>query len=64
MPNYLYKCEIHGEFEVEHSIKIKLEKCPKCEEANIKPPKKVVRLISGGTSFVLNGSGWAKDNYS
>lgn len=64
MPNYLYKCETHGEFEVEHSIKSKLKTCPKCKEEGVKPPKKVVRLISGGTNFVLNGSCWAKDNYS
>lgn len=62
MPNYLYKCEKHGEFEVFHSIKDCLEYCPKCKEES-REPQKVVRLISGGTTFVLSGGGWAKDNY-
>lgn len=63
MPTYTYQCEVHDEFEVEHSIKVNLTECPKCKEEGLKP-KKVKRLISGGTSFILNGSGWAKDNYS
>lgn len=63
MPTYLYKCEKHGEFEIEHSIKDKLETCLICEEEGLEP-KKVTRLICIGTGFILNGSGWAKDNYS
>lgn len=61
MPVYIYKCEEHGEFEEEHSIKTKLELCPLCEKEN-KQPKPIQRLI-GSTSFVLNGSCWAKDKY-
>jgi putative FmdB family regulatory protein len=63
MPTYVYSCELHGEFEEFHSIKEKLEECPKCKEEGIDPPKKVKRLISGGTSFILSGTGWAKDSY-
>lgn len=63
MPTYTYYCEVHGEFDTDHSIKIKLEECPKCQEEGLKP-QKVVRLISSGGTFVLTGSGWAKDNYS
>lgn len=63
MPTYLYKCEKHGEFEHEHSIKELLEECPKCAEEG-SPSQKVIRLIYGGTAFILSGSGWAKDNYS
>ena len=63
MPTYLYMCPIHQEFEEFHSIKEKLEECPHCQEEGL-PPQKVERLISKGTSFVLVGSGWAKDNYS
>ena len=63
MPTYLYKCEIHDEFEVEHSINVLLKTCPKCKEEGLKP-KKLTRLIASGTSFILNGSCWAKDNYS
>ncbi len=63
MPVYLYKCEIHDEFEVEHSIKDKLEECPKCKVEGLKA-QKVVRLISSGTGFILGGGGWAKEGYS
>jgi len=64
MPTYLYECPIHGEFEHQHSINELLEVCPKCEEEHSAAPEKVKRLISAGISFILNGSGWAKDNYS
>lgn len=63
MPTYTYSCEIHGEFDQEHSIKNKLEDCPKCKEEGLEP-KKVVRLISGGTGFILSGGGWASSGYS
>lgn len=64
MTTYLYECPIHGEFEYEHSMKEKLEDCPKCKEENIDPPNKVTRLINSGVSFILTGSGWSRDNYS
>lgn len=63
MPTYTYRCETHGEFEFEHSIKEKLEECPKCKEEGLEP-KKVERLISKGTSFILSGGGWASSGYS
>lgn len=63
MPTYTYKCEVHGEFEEEHSITIKLDICPICQKEHSKNPRKVERLISGG-NFILVGSGWARDNYS
>lgn len=63
MPTYTYYCEVHREFETEHSIKEKLEECPKCQEEGLQP-QKVVRLISSGTSFILAGGGWAKEGYS
>lgn len=63
MPTYIYFCKVHGEFEEFHSINSKLEECPKCKAEGIssEPPE---RLISSGSSFILNGSGWARDNYS
>ncbi len=66
MPTYLYKCEIHGEFEESHSIKEELTECPLCKEENIDPPNKVTRLIASGGIFVLKrgGSGWASNGYS
>lgn len=63
---YLYKCETHGEFEYEHSIKELLTECPLCKEESIDPPKKVTRLISCSGCFILKsgGSGWASNGYS
>lgn len=67
MPTYLYECPIHGEFEHQHSISEELQECPICIEALETNPHgdiyKVKRLIAGGGSFILIGSGWAKDNY-
>jgi len=60
MPAYIYKCEIHGEFEEIHSIKTKLEHCPLCEKEG--KTQEVKRLIAF-TNFILSGSGWGKDNY-
>lgn len=62
MPTYTYECEVHGEFEESHSIKVELEECPKCKAEGL-PAHKPKRLISGGTGFILVGGGWAKDNY-
>lgn len=45
MPTYLYECPVHGEFEEEHSIKVKLEKCTKCKEEKLKPVQKIKRLL-------------------
>lgn len=59
---YVYKCPVHGEFELEHSMSEKAEECPLCKEENLEP-QKVQRLIAGGSSFILVGSGWARDNY-
>jgi len=64
MPTYTYKCDTHGEFEEFHSITEQLEVCPICQKEKSEHPCKVTRLISGGTTFVLSGRGWAKDNYS
>jgi hypothetical protein len=49
MPTYLYLCETkHCEFEEEHSIKITLEYCPKCEEEGL-GQQKLKPLIYGGS---------------
>lgn len=51
MSTFLYECsEKHGEFEREHSVHIKLEFCPLCEEegvANI-PIKRLINCSSKG----------------
>lgn len=63
MPTYTYSCDVHGEFEFQHSINDKLEECPHCKEENL-ATQKVKRLISNGGGFILSGGGWAKDLYS
>ena len=59
MPTYVYFCSCcQKEIEIEHSIKDDPKtECPICKVVSLK------RLISK-SSFVLHGSGWAKDNYS
>ncbi len=56
---YEYTCtSCNHEWEAEQSIKDDaLKFCPNCSRETAK------RLISK-SSFVLQGSGWAKDNYS
>jgi|SRR6185436_1200616 len=56
MPTYLYKCPIHNEFEEEHSIKIKLDFCPKCKEEG-KDEIKIERLINCMTIGVVELTG-------
>lgn len=56
MPEYLYKCLIHGEFEEEHSIKIKLEFCPKCKNEN-DIDTKIERLINCVSKGVVELTG-------
>src|SRR6202142_2335403 len=55
MAIYEYECPVHGIFEEEHSIKIKLEHCPKCKENGIDHPIK--RLISLGGKGVVELTG-------
>lgn len=63
MPTYQYKCEINNEeFEAVHSIKKELQECEICREKGLEQHKPT-RLIST-TSFILAGSGWAKEGYS
>ena len=59
MPTYDYKCLVcNHDFEAHQSIKEESHtQCPKCKVECYN------RLISGGTSFVLKGGGWAADNY-
>ena len=60
MPIYEYTCtECNHQWEQEQKITSDPEKtCPNCKKESAK------RLISGGTGFILNGAGWAKDSYS
>ena len=56
MPIYEYQCKKGHEFVVEQSMKAApVRKCPECKST-------CKRLISA-TSFILKGSGWAKDGY-
>lgn len=61
MPTYEYRCTNSGcscQWETEQKItEPPLETCPKCGR------KTAERLISK-TSFVLKGSGWAREGYA
>lgn len=60
MPTYDYVCA-SCKYKWEHDSSIKdppLTSCPKCGSESAK------RLISGGTGFLLQGSGWAREGYS
>lgn len=51
MPTYTYKCETCGEFEISHPISAPpVATCPDCGAP-------VIRLISGGTGFIMKGGG-------
>jgi predicted nucleic acid-binding Zn ribbon protein len=63
MPVYLYFCTTHSEIELEHHMDEIIEECPKCKEEGL-PPQKLKRLIPSGTTFILNGGGWASSGYS
>ena len=61
MPIYCYKCnKCQEEFEVEQKVNDPIPDCPNKENEE---EHEVVKQISL-TSFVLKGSGWARDNYS
>jgi len=51
MPTYIYEClaaeDSHGEFEIEHKMSEKLEKCPHCKDAG--KDSDVKRLIANST---------------
>ena len=66
MPVYEYKCEKGHEFERTQSITdAVLFKCPMWMTARSRLcGKPVKRLISKGTSFILEGGGWADEGYS
>jgi putative FmdB family regulatory protein len=53
MPNYEYQCDTcEHKFEIfQHMNDKPIKICPKCG-------KKVHRLITGGTGFILKGTGW------
>jgi putative FmdB family regulatory protein len=55
---YEYKCTKCGTItEVEHKMMEKPKiKCIKCRNP-------CVKVITGGSGFILDGSGWGKDNY-
>lgn len=55
MPTYEYECPVHGEFEETHSVKIKLEHCPKCKSEG--KDQEVKRLISLGGKGVVELTG-------
>lgn len=63
MPIYNYQCPQCRE-ETERMVRVDAPN-PTCKVCST-PDKKVFyeRMFPKGTSFVLKGGGWAKDNYS
>lgn len=57
MPTYLYLCPDHGEFEEYHSMKDKIEDCPKCKNEGKEIVQKVKRLICGTNRGVVELTG-------
>lgn len=59
MPTYTYTCsKCTKSFDANQKITAQpLKKCAYCKST------KVARVIPGPVSFVLRGSGWAKDGY-
>ena len=59
MPTYEYVCKsCSNHWEEDKKINDPpQDTCPKCKKKTAK------RLISGGTGFILKGSGWFKDGY-
>ena len=60
MPTYEYECKACSHvWETEQKVVDEpIKNCPKCKS------DKAVRLISGGTNFILLGGGWYSDGYS
>lgn len=60
MPTYVYKCpKCNSEVELIQKITEKISPMCTNEECNCE-----MESVIGSTSFVLKGSGWAKDGYS
>jgi len=56
MPTYEYVCKGGHEFEaVQNMQAAPIERCPKC--------RRVCKRLISASSFILKGSGWAKDGY-
>ena len=56
MPIYVYKCRPCDE--TTEKLQKHSDKAPECDKCNQAMTKQVAR-----SSFVLNGAGWARDNY-
>lgn len=58
MPNYDYHCKNCGTFEIFQNVSDDvLTECPTCKSP-------VTRIISGGSGFILKGSGFYCNDYA
>jgi putative FmdB family regulatory protein len=56
MPNYDYRCPSCNELE-EHKLPMEHE-APRCNKCGVPKDKQI-----SVSNFILNGTGWARDNY-
>lgn len=60
MPTYEYQCKSckHSWEEDQSIMDERITVCPDCKKES------AMRLISGGTGFILQGGGWFSEGYS
>jgi putative FmdB family regulatory protein len=63
MPIYEYQCpSCQRVSEVFQKMNDPAPRCGDCEAKDL--PCEMIKLLSKGGTFILKGSGWAKDGYS
>ena len=62
MPVYAYRCDQCKKY-VELFQRVSEKKAPVCDDQNCKNYGTEMESVIGSTSFILKGSGWAKDGY-
>jgi putative FmdB family regulatory protein len=61
---YEYKCKKCGILEVQQKMsEDTLEECPRCGMTGEENKEDFQKICSGGSGFVLDGSGWARTGY-
>jgi len=65
MPVYVYECpNCKSTWKIEYKVEERDIWTHLCNKCNTKDMSHVMKRIIAPTSFILKGSGWAKDGYS